>query len=202
MLDTFTSIFATLLSLLLLYKYAALFLIGYIAALALPIPASTTLVAAGAFAAQGYFDLTLVLATAFIANVSGDATGYLLARRYGKRVFHSLGLGKLLATKVYHNLEMYMERFPHFAIFISRFLTEIGPATSILSGLSHVSYRTFFTYAILGEIAYVCLFGLTGYYLGDSWENNLGFLFKGAMAIVSLGVTLNVIQWAVYKRKS
>ncbi len=191
-----------LLSFLLLYKYVALFAIGYVAALALPIPASTALVAAGGFASQGYFDISLVLTTAFVANISGDATGYLLARKYGTEVFHSIGLGKLLTTTAYKKLENYMQSFPQTVIFVSRFLTEIGPATSILSGLSHVRARTFFTFAVLGEIAYVFLYGLTGYYLGSEWENNIGFLFKAAMVIVSIGVTLNVIQWALYKKRT
>lgn len=196
------SILGDLLSFLLLYKYVALFAIGYVAAFALPIPASTTLVAAGGFAAQGYFDISYVLMTAFVANISGDATGYFLARRYGSKVFHSVGLGKVLATSAYKKLENYMRSFPQTVIFVSRFLTEIGPAVSILSGLSRVSIRTFFTVAVLGEIAYVFLYGLTGYYLGSEWENNIGFLWKAAMVIVSLGVTLNVIQWALYKKRT
>lgn len=196
------SIFGDLLAFLLLYKYVALFAIGYVAALALPIPASTTLVAAGGFASQGYFDISAVLMTAFAANISGDATGYLLARKYGEKVFQKVGLGKLLSTNAYRKLENYMQQFPQTVIFVSRFLTEIGPATSILSGLSKISYRTFFTVAALGELAYVLLFGLTGYYLGTEWENNLGFLFKAAMVIVSIGVTLNVIQWWLYKKRS
>lgn len=198
--STVSALLGALLSFLLLYKYWALFCIGYVAALALPIPASTTLVAAGAFASQGYFDITYVLVTAFIANIAGDTSGYLLARRYGARVFQRVGLGKLLTTSAYHKLENYMQIFPQAVIFASRFLTEIGPATSILSGLSGVRAKIFFTYAVLGELAYVFLYGLTGYYLGNEWENNLGFLLKAAMAIVSLGVTLNLIQWALYKR--
>jgi membrane protein DedA with SNARE-associated domain len=191
-----------LLSFLLLYKYVALFVIGYVAALALPIPASTTLVAAGAFASQGYFDLSSVLLVAFVANISGDASGYLLAKRYGDRVLVALGLGRVLSSRAFRALEGHMRRFPQAVIFITRFMTEVGPATSVLSGLTRVPSRTFFLYACLGEIAYVLLFGLSGYYLGGEWENNLAFLAKGAMLVVSLGVAFNTIQWTLYKRKS
>ncbi len=190
-----------LLSFVLLYKYIALFCIGFVAAIALPIPASTTLVAAGAFAAQGYLSISLVLTTAFFANILGDATGYFLARTYGVRIFHIFGLGKLLTTSVFQKLENYIRNFPHTLIFISRFLTEIGPAVSVLSGISRVHYRTFLISALLGESCYVLLYGLTGYYLGNEWENNVGFLVKAVMAIVSIGVTLNVIQWVIYKQQ-
>lgn len=197
-----SSILGDLLSFLLLYKYAALFAIGYVAAVALPIPASTTLVAAGGFASQGYFDISLVLTTAFLANVSGDATGYFLARRYGEKVFHKIGLSRVLRSTAFKKTEAYMRLFPQSVIFITRFLTEVGPAVSILSGLSGVRARTFLTFAFLGEVVYVLLFGLIGYYLGSEWEDNVGFLWKGAMVVISLGVTLNVIQWGLYKKRA
>lgn len=194
------SVFGDLLSLLLLYKYVALFVIGYLAAFVLPIPASTTLAAAGGFASLGYFSITYVLLTAFFANILGDATGYLLARRYGKQVFTALRIEHVLHTSLYKKLENYMLSFPHSVIFISRFLTEIGPAISMLSGLTRVNYVTFFSFAVLGEISYVLLYGFAGYYLGSEWESNIGFLFKAGMTIVSIGVMLNIIQWAIYKR--
>lgn len=199
---TITSILGSLLSFLLLYKYAALFVIGYIAALAVPIPSSTTLVAASAFASQGYFSFPLVLLTAFAANVAGDATGYLIARWYGAEFLRKIGLRRVIASKTFAKLEDYILSFPQTVIYFTRFMTEAGPAVNILSGLTKVPYRTYFLFEMLGEASYVLLYGFAGYYLGGEWENNVGFLAKGAMVIVSLGVTLNVAQWALYKSRA
>ncbi len=201
-MESFLSdILGSLLSFLLLYKYAALFVIGYVAALAVPIPASTALVAASAFASQGYFNIYLVLLTAFAANVSGDATGYLVARWYGREFLNTIGLRRFLHSKTFTKLEEYVQNFPSTVIYFTRFMTEAGPAVNILSGLSKVPYRTYFFFEMLGEASYVLLFGVAGYYLGGEWENNIGFLAKGAMVIVSLGVTINVAQWLVYKSR-
>ena len=200
MLTSLTAIFGGLLSYILIYKYAALFCIGFIAALALPLPASTMLAAAGAFASQGYLELPYVLATAFAANILGDTTGYLIARRYGERTFRAIGLGKVLSSKRYLQLGAYMRRFPQSVIFISRFMTEVGPLATVLSGLSGVGYRTYFTFAVLGETAYVFLYGLSGYYLGNEWEDNIGFMLKAVAVIISIGVTLNLLQWFLAKR--
>ena len=192
--------FDSLLSFLLLYKYIALFCIGFLGAFALPIPASTTLVAAGAFASLGYFDLKYVLMTAFIANILGDLSGYFLARRYGVRVFNSIGLGSVLRSKFFKKIEAYVRSFPQTVIFVTRFMTEVGPVTSIVSGLGRVRVRTFVAFALLGEIAYVLLYGLTGFYLGGEWENNTSFLIKAVMVVISFGVTINVIQWSLHRR--
>ena len=54
--------------------------------------------------------------------------------------------------------------------------------------------------SILGEIAYVLVYGLVGYYLGSEWENNIGFLFQATAVIIASGVTLGLVQYGVFKR--
>ena len=77
---------ALLLSFLLLYKYWALFAVIFVAAVLVPLPTNSVLLAAGAFASQGYFSFWLSLAVAVGANIAGDCFDYFLARRYGRRV--------------------------------------------------------------------------------------------------------------------
>ncbi len=58
-----------LLSSLLVWKYALLFGVVSFAAFGFPIPATALVVAAGAFAAQGYFDVFPVFASAMAAAI-------------------------------------------------------------------------------------------------------------------------------------
>ncbi len=156
--------FGSLLTLLLLYKYVGLFLIAFVAAFAVPIPASTTLAAAGAFASQGYLSLGGVLLVAFLGNIAGDAAGFLIARFYGEKALHAIGLGRVLRSLPYRKVKKYIIEFPQSLIYFTRFLTQFGPAVNILSGLSQVPYRTFFIFDFLGEASYVLLYGLTGFF--------------------------------------
>lgn len=189
------------LSALLLYKYVALFLVGYIAALILPIPASTTLTAAGGFSAQGFMNIYGVFATALAANVCGDLTGYFLARRFGEQILRKIGFGRLLRSKAYHKFSEYIVDFPQSLIYFTRFLTEAGPAVNILSGLSKVPFRTFLTFDILGESSYVLLYSMLGYYLGTEWQNNLGFLTRAGLIMVSFGAMFYIIQVLLYRKR-
>ena len=186
---------------LIIYKYIALFLIGYVAALILPVPASTTLVAAGAFSSQGYMNIFVVLSVALAANIAGDATGFLLARRYGEEVLRKIGFRRLLNSRGYHRFKDYILDYPQSVIYFSRFLTEVGPAVNILSGLAKVPYRTYFIFEIFGEISYVFLYGLAGYYLGSRWENNVGFFLRAGLAVFSIGVVINTIQIILYRKR-
>jgi len=61
MITFFISLFQSLLSFLLLYKYLGLFIIALVSSIALPIPASVALSAAGGFASQGYLNIYAVL---------------------------------------------------------------------------------------------------------------------------------------------
>lgn len=75
-------------------------------------------------------------------------------------------------------------------IFFSRFITGIGPLINIISGLTKIKYTVFFGVGLLGEVAYVLVYGLVGYYLGSEWENNLGFIFQATSVIVIFGINL------------
>jgi membrane protein DedA with SNARE-associated domain len=76
---------ALILSYLLLYKYLAIFILVFSAAVIIPWPVNTAILAVGAFSSQGYFNFWISLAVAISANVSGDLFDYWLTRKYGQK---------------------------------------------------------------------------------------------------------------------
>lgn len=70
-----------LISWLQLYGYPALWICVFISALGAPLPTSLVLLAAGAFAALGDFNIFLLVAVASSASICGDNCGYLLGRK-------------------------------------------------------------------------------------------------------------------------
>jgi membrane-associated protein len=193
------SLLAPFLTFLLLYKYVALFLIAVVASIALPIPESFTLAAAGGFASQGYLNIAAILGVALAGNVAGDAIAFLLARRYGEDVLKKIGFGKMLRSRQYHKLKEYVLDFPQSIIFFSRLLTETGPPANILVGLSGVAPGTFFLFTILGETAYVLLYGYTGYLFGAEWQTSAGSLSKGALVSLPIGIGIGMLQVVFFK---
>ena len=193
MLDALAEVFAG-------YGYAGLFAISFVAAFALPIPSSIALAVSGALAAEGYLNVWYVLAVALCANVLADVIGFSLARAYGRIVFESVGLGFILRSRAYVWLDQYLAAFPQAIIYTTRLMTEAGPTVNVLAGLSRVRFRTFLTYGLLGEASYVLLFGLAGFFLGDAWRNNSGFLFKGLLVLILLGTIGGVAQYLLRTR--
>lgn len=197
-----TNFFGALFSFILLYKYTALFCIALLGALAVPVPATTTLAAASAFASQGYLSFPAVLALAWLGNVVGDLTGYLLVRRYGESLLERTALRKLIHSSKYNQVKDYILRFPQTLICVSRFLSVLGPVVNLLAGLSEVPVRTFVLFDLAGEASYVVLYGFLGYTLGAQWDNSLGFFFRSALVLLPIAVAINLLQVLFYRRRS
>lgn len=163
--------FSFFLSYLLIYTYVALFTVITLASFGIPLPATVLLIAAGAFAAQGYLDFSSILAFGFSASIIGDTTGYVISRRYGRNILRRIGFETLLVSPKFRSMEAFFAGHSNSAIFWSRFLvTSLGPMVNILSGLAKISYKKFLFYDILGEMLYVIIFSGLGYIFSDQWE--------------------------------
>jgi membrane-associated protein len=195
-----SSLLDSLLAFTLLYKYWGLFGTAFVSSLILPIPASTLLTAAGGFASQGFLNIYSVLVVTLLGSILGDVTGFLIARRYGDELLHIIGFRRLMHARIYKETEGYIRDFAPSLVFLSRFLTEVSPAVNILAGLSEVPFRTFFIFASAGETTYVLLYGAAGYFLGSQWENNLFFLVKGGLVLLTLGLSVSLLQIYVYRK--
>ncbi len=176
------------------YTYITLFSLSFVAAIAIPIPAYVALAGAGSLAAGGYLNIFGVLASALTGSVAGDIAGYLLASAYGKKALISMGFRRMLTSPKYEAIEAHFNEYPQAIIVVTRLITEVGPIVNLVSGLASVSFKTFLVFDILGEASYVLLFGLAGYFLGDAWQDNTDFLYKGMAMLVLLGLLIGTIQ--------
>ncbi|HLL80754.1 MAG TPA: hypothetical protein VKT25_14700, partial [Ktedonobacteraceae bacterium] len=73
------------------YGYPALWVSIFIAAVGVPLPVALVLLAAGAFAGLGDFNVFLLALVSITASVAGDTVGYLVGRKWGSRALDWLG---------------------------------------------------------------------------------------------------------------
>ena len=189
-----SALISAVLGYILLYKYVTLFLVAYLAALLLPLPSNTSLIAASAFASQGYLNMPVVFLVAFVANVLGDITGFYLSRKYGKEVLMKIGFRKIIESQRFISFEKFIITNSKATIFVTRFVGGIGPLINILTGFSKdISYKKFLIYGISGEFIYVVSLSATGYFLGTAWQNIGGGIELVSVVILTL-FTLFVIR--------
>lgn len=153
------------------YKYVALFIFTFLASFIIPIPAGTLLIAASAFAHQGYFNIYIILVVVIVANISGDSLSYFLARKYGKETLSKIPFtNKILKSKVYLLVEKNISRHPGFIIIVSRFEVLSTLSINFICGLGRAPYKKFLKYEIIGALASIFFYAFLGYTFGDNWE--------------------------------
>lgn len=164
----------TLLTWLQEFGYPILWLCACISALGVPLPTVLVLLAAGAFAALGNFNIVLLALIAFSASVCGDNLGYLLGRRVGTRILNWLARQRRLRIITPQRLKQAQESFNKngaWAIFLSRFLLlALGGIINLLAGAEHYRYSRFLLYDVLGELLGALIPLLLGYLFSASWE--------------------------------
>ena len=182
-----SSLVSFLLSFLLLYKYGALFVLIFVAAVILPIPTNTLLLATGAFSSQGYFNFFISLVIAVVANVLGDSLGYFLAQKYGRKVLQKL---HIKIPSYVEKLEHYVDKHPGYTIFLSRFFGTADSVVNVFSGFAGVHFEKFIFYDFLGNFVSTGSVLFTGYFLGIHWQDFLnlfnlaGWIIFGMILII------------------
>ncbi len=184
-----------LLPYLLLYKYWAIFSITLVAALILPIPPGTLLMASAAFASQGYLSFGWVVVVGIAGNIAGDNLGYWLAWRYGKKALHKIGFGKILDSEKYKNIERRIRKKPGALIFFSRFEVFSNLAVNLIAGLGKVPYRKYLLYEGIGEVFQVTLYCGIGYFVGDNWQEINALIGRFLLLIILVGAIFVIIFW-------
>lgn len=196
------SLLHPLLTFVLLYKYAAIFLILFFGALAAPIPSGAILLASFFFAAQGYMDSTFVALSGYAGYVAGDMAGYWFARAWGKELLTKIGLGRFLNSAGFTSLEAKIANHPVSTIFLSRFATTVSPIVNVMSGLSEMTFLTFILVDLFGEACEVGVNYAVGVLFGDNWASVSSALGKIGIIILAVTVLVVVILWKRWSRRN
>jgi membrane-associated protein len=155
--------------------------------LALPIPASILMLAAGGFVASGDLNLYGTTGAALAGAVAGDQTGYLAGRKGGSGLIAWMGRR---AAPVARATDL-LARRGGIAIFLTRWLiSALGPYINVAAGAAGLPWARFTIWGIAGELVWVSLYVGLGYsFTGNLAEasamalNILGFLGAGAIAL-------------------
>lgn len=156
------------------FGYPALWLSIFVAAIGIPLPISFILLAAGAFAALGDFNVFLLGGIALTAAVCGDNIGYLIGHFVGIRLFAWLERPHRFnpfSPQTLESSRRYFNKRGGWAIFLSRFIVSaLGGTINLLAGAEMYPYRLFLLFDTSGEACGAIIFITLGYTFGASWE--------------------------------
>jgi len=155
--------------------------------LALPVPSSILVMAAGAFAAAGDLELWQVQAAAFAGFAAGDQTAYGIARAGGPRFIGRLKKQRKLGD-VLTRAEALVARYGALSVFLSRTIfSPLGPYVGYLSGALRLRWTTFTLAALAGAVCWCLLYSLLGYFFATRIAQ-LASLIGNATGLALAGV--------------
>lgn len=171
-------------------------LANLLACMALPIPASLVMLAAGAFIATGDLVPENVWVAAILGAIVGDQIGYAIGR---------LGLTRLAGrfashrrtARLGHRAARWLDRRRIPALFLSRWaVSALGPYINLAAGAARMRWLDFTLPAVAGELVWCTI------YLGLGWGfardiefigealGNLAFAASAGVVAVLLGRAL------------
>jgi membrane-associated protein len=170
--------------------------VGYVAvavfvgmeASGIPVPGETALIAAAVLASQGKLSIELVIAIAAAAAIVGDNIGYLLGRRFGRRLMERPGRTKVRRQVALARGEQLFDRHGPKAVFLGRWVALLRIWAAWLAGIAGMRWRSFLFWNALGGIGWALFFGLLGYWGGEATAELVARLGVGAAIAIGLGV--------------
>lgn len=164
------------------------------------LPGDSLLFAAGALAATGAMDLTLVLTLIAVAAILGNTVNYSIGRFIGPRVFAaSDGTGlqsKLLNRKHLDRAHEFFERHGAIAVISSRFAPIIRTFVPFVAGAASMSASKFLLFNLAGGILWTAVCVGAGYAFGNVpvIKNNFSLVALGIVAVSLLPMIIEIVR--------
>lgn len=133
------------------------------------LPGDSLLFTAGLLIAGGrYLNLPLWLVCLLIsvAAIAGDQVGYLFGKRVGPTLFRRPD-ARLFKQGNLTKARGFFDRYGARSIVLARFVPVVRTFTPIVAGASHMHYRTFLIYNVIGGILWGSGVTVLGFLLGQ-----------------------------------
>ena len=165
----------------LLRQYGLALVFGNVLAerLGAPVPVMPTLIAAGAFAAQGEYPVAAVAALSLAGCVIGDGAWYALGRLYGERVLRLLCSISLSLDSCVRQTSMRFERWGGLTLVAGKFLPAVGTVAPPMAGVMRTGVWKFLGLSTLGSALWVA----AGVGAGMLFREQVNALLEGAQAL-------------------
>lgn len=131
------------------------------------LPGDSLLFAAGAIAAMPGtpLDVNLLVPLIIIAALSGDNTNYWIGRFIGDKIYKKDY--KLIRREYLDRTHSFYEKHGKTTLILARFMPIIRTFAPFVAGVGKMNYLRFFSFSIIGNILWVCIFTYAGNFFGN-----------------------------------
>jgi membrane-associated protein len=162
------------------------------------LPGDSLLFTTGLLIADGTYlhqPLWLTCLLICVAAVLGDQFGYLFGRRFGPAVFRRPD-SRLFKQENLSRAAAFFDRYGARSIVLARFVPIVRTFTPIVAGASHMHYRRFLVYNVIGGTLWGCGVTVLGYFLGQVAfvKSNIELILIGIVALSVIPVVVEFLR--------
>jgi membrane-associated protein len=161
------------------------------------LPGDSLLFTAGLFVATGLISspIWLVCLLLTVCAVAGNVVGYYLGYRAGPALFNRDD-SRLFKRGHVDKTRAFFDKYGPRAIVLGRFVPIVRTFITALAGVGRMDPRKYFTYSIIGGVAWATGVTLLGYWLGriSFIRNNIEFILIGIVALSIMPVVIEVMR--------
>ncbi len=150
MQQTLHHLLATWMQFVLDWGYLGVFVMMVFESTAVPIPAEVVIPPAAYWAAQGRFNIWLVVIAATTGSWVGSAASYWVAYKLGRPLVEKYGKYVLLKPGKIGKADLWFETYGAGGIFVARLLPGIRHLISIPAGLFKMNFKSFSAMTVAG----------------------------------------------------
>jgi len=163
------------------------------------LPGDSLLFAIGSICAIGSLELPVALILIALAAILGDTVNYYIGAKVGTRAFS--GNVKFLKKEYLDKTHQFYEKHGGKTIIFARFIPIIRTFAPFVAGVGTMTYSRFFSFNVIGGIAWTLLFVISGFLFGNIpfVRNNFSLVI---IAIIFISILPGIIEYIRAKRKS
>lgn len=167
-----------------------------------PTGLSVLVMASGAFASAGEFDLFLLFGEVWLLTLLGDSVGYWTWRQFGRLILRSFPRLKRSLDPKLRKTSIFFRKHGKVAIIVTRFpLSALGALVNAIAGITKYRYLDFVLTVMVGEFFWVAFYLGVGYWFGDAWETISDLITQFGM-LVGLIILLLMVLYFSYRMLS
>lgn len=131
------------------------------------LPGDSLLFAAGAIAAMpgNPIEVNLLVPMLLAAALLGDNTNYWIGHFIGDRIYHKNY--KLIKRDYIDKTHSFYEKHGRITLIVARFMPIIRTFAPFVAGVGKMKYIRFFSFSLIGNVLWVCLFTYAGNFFGN-----------------------------------
>ncbi|UBU15373.1 DedA family protein [Nonomuraea gerenzanensis] len=175
------------------WLYAALFALALLDGFFPVVPAETSVITAGVFAATGEPNLALVIVVAALGAFAGDHISYLIGHK---------SAGRLRDKKAFVWARGALAERGGLVLVVARYIPGGRTATTLTMGAVRHPLRSFTFFDAIATSSWAVYSGLIGFFGGMAFENDpIKGLLLGLGIALSITAVVEIVRW-VRKRRA